>query len=408
VKLGKRRAWIAALGVLMLLALVMRACWPVAEQVSPDPGPAVAMSASQPASRPLVSSAAPVAHVNSAAQRPETRWCELGAKAGSDLSGLFEPDERELAKLLRDEIDRMEHHLLQSLRADPSTRAQAVAEWLPSAYSPNSSARLQELARRSRDPFVIQLALLRTCTGDDACHDVERGLWAEVEPDSLAAALLQAESDKSKPAAQRWSRLLQKNADNSFAPELLRVLEQHLPAVAEAGLRQAAQFAILEDYGSTARGAVRPRAMGLLAACRSTELGSERTQICEGVAEKLWTSSSATELGDVMALALVGDLPERSGHWQQRAQQHDALRLWRQGQGQAETHQAFATYYRCGSSEADSPWRRRVFAESEWAFTRSQMQQAGADEQALAQRWRAQADRSLLDAPHAASAAPRH
>jgi len=403
VKLGKRRAWIAGLGVLMLLALVMRACWPVAEQVLPVPGPEVTRSASQPVSRPLVASAA---LVDAAVQRPEARWCALSEKAGPDLTGLAEREIRELNQLMADETERLERHLKQSLRADPSTRAQAVAEWLADASSAKSSARLQDLARASRDPFVIQLALQRGCEPNTDCRPVEPELWAEVEPGSLAAALLLANSSKGEAPVQRWSRLPQTSYDNKFPFELLRLLEQHLPTATAAGLQRSAQDALLLNYGVKVAAANTPMS-GLTAACRGTELGAERTRICEGVAEKLWTSSSATELGNVMALVLVRALPDRSAHWLQRAQQAEAMRQWRQEQLGDEMVQMLASYQRCGPSSEVSPLRRRVFAESEWAFTRAQMLQAGVDEQALAQRWRAASGRSLLDAPQAASAVPK-
>jgi len=342
-----------------------------------------------------------------AARANEARWCALWAERNQDLSApaerdAIEPDE--MNAIAQTEAERMERRLLQRLRADPSTRSQAAAEWLPRSGSLAGTQRLHELARQSRDPFVIALALQRPCPPNTACRSVEPGLWAEVEPNNLQAALLAAAQRTGEPAQQRWSRLLQTTEDNKQVSELIRVLEQHLPDAHDTVFLRDTQLALLIGYRSAAEAASWPSLRDLNSACRSTDLGLDRGRICEGVAEKLWASSGADVLRNVMALALVRGLPARAAQWQARAQQAEAVRQWTSERMTVEIEQLIASMD-CKRAPATSPWRRKATADSEWAFIRSEMIQAGADEQALAERYRAHEGRGLLEPRPAASAA---
>lgn len=427
----RRKHWAALLAALLLGLMVLQSAWMPADSAmsgaAMDASPASAGSTvvdrgvlplaamevqAGPSSHPSASESSDDAEDEREARGAEAYWCAKVARPGQGAQGMalpaYEANYTEFEAMSKADSERMERRLLRRLRTDPSTRAQAAAEWLSRGTRAQSAARLQDLARKSRDPMIIALALQIPCTPGGDCNPVAPGLWAEVEPDNLYALLHAADAAAGEPAVQRWSRPLQARHADSHMAEFVRVLEQHMPPVAETGLQRTTQDVLLTGYWMG--GGVLPL-RGLLQACRGTELGDSRQRICEGVAEQLWAEQGGSLIDHLLALGLVRLLPERGAHWPARAQQAEAAQQWGYERIDVEIGMLIEATA-CRPISQQSTWRRRRSAEGEWNVIRGEMAQAAADEAALAERFRVgRSGRGALDpplpVPAASSAAQR-
>lgn len=251
------------------------------------------------------------------ARRRDARWC---AEGGARWDGGDEPPPA-LADLQAAQ-QQMVRAWARQLRQRADIQAQVAAEWLDishptdAASAARARARLQDLARSSRQPVAVYLALHMGCADAAACTPVPASLWAELEPDNRLAWLAQRARSEA-PAAQRdWlARAVLAPQHIDYSRELLKTL-QTLPQEAQPGMRRAAQHAA---WSAAAFGVVPYIGAGPERLCKSSEtkLDSALHEQCRILSQQLWRDGEDL-LSHAMALSLAKAVDADNPQWIER------------------------------------------------------------------------------------------
>jgi len=253
------------------------------------------------------------------ARRVDARWCaEDGLRAGDGLSPV-PGDSKSLSQAKHKQVD----EAIRLLRARGQPVFSAVAEWLQFRYAEDEAARgqaqenLQSLARSSRLPLAVFLALRAECVGGSvSCTRVPASLWAEVEPDNRLAWLAQL-AETRQPQEQRRVLLRAADAPRQFdySRHVLHVLLS-LPMSGTPGLRAASQVLLRADAAAPEDLVGAPTLQHLCKTLRGRDAEVQRA--CTGLAEHLWRDSEDRQ-GHNLALTLAADLAVDKLLWGERA-----------------------------------------------------------------------------------------
>lgn len=259
------------------------------------------------------------------ARRRDARWC---AEGGLRWGGGDEPPPA-LADL-RAAQQQLVRAWTRQLRQRADIQAQVAAEWLDishptdAASAARARARLQDLARSSRQPVAVYLALHMGCADAAACTPVPASLWAELEPDNRLAWLAQRARNEA-PAAQRdWlARAVLAPQHIDYSRELLKTL-QTLPREVQPGLRRAAQQAV---WSAAAFGVLPQFSGGAFRLCKSSEakLDSALHEQCRILAQQLWRDGEDL-LSHAMALSLAKAVDADNPQWIERRAELQGLK----------------------------------------------------------------------------------
>ncbi|WP_271008856.1 hypothetical protein [Paucibacter sp. B51] len=255
------------------------------------------------------------------ARRVDARWCaEDGLRAGNGLSP-WPGDSKSLSQAKSKQVD----EAIRLLRTRSQPMFSAVAEWLQYRYAEDEAARgqaqenLQNLARSSRLPLAVFLALRAECVGGSVtCTRVPAALWAEVEPDNRLAWLAQL-AETRQPQEQRRVLLRAAEAPRQFdySRHVLHVLLS-LPMSGSPGLRAASQVLLRADAAASEDLVGAPTPQHLCKTLRVRDAEVQRA--CTGLAEHLWRDSEDRQ-GHNLALALAADSAVDKLLWGERAQE---------------------------------------------------------------------------------------
>lgn len=229
--------------------------------------------------------------------------------------------ESEAAQVLSQAREERQRAWIQTLRSRRDLRSHAVAELL--VDDPPSRARLQDLARRSTDPMVTALAMMRPCKAP-ACRAIDPAQWSRLEPDNLMAWVAQIQGDTVPP--EQLSYLIERmGRDARRSDDYLGALHQMLAAlvVSEPGLPQMAETELLASAWATFPV---PNVRQVLMACSPAEMVPALHSSCERIADLLWDMPH--QLGKALSMGMARRFvppghPRRS-EWEQRALHFDA------------------------------------------------------------------------------------
>lgn len=240
-------------------------------------------------------------------------------RAGQPEEDVEDPDAVQVISQAREERQRA---WIRALRSRSDLRSQAVADVL--VDEPSSRAHLQDLARRSTDPMVTALALMRPCKAP-ACRAVDAAQWSRLEPDNLMAWMAQLQGEAVPP--EQLSYLIERmGRDTRRSDDYLSTLHQMLAALAstaEPGLQQMAETDLLASAMATVP---LPSLQQVMQACTPPAMSTAQRGSCEHIADLLWDMPH--QLAKALALGMArrsvpAGHPRRS-EWEQRALHFDA------------------------------------------------------------------------------------
>lgn len=311
------------------------------------------------------------------ARRRDARWC---AEGGLRWDGGDEPPPA-LADL-RAAQQQLVRAWARQLRQRADIQAQVAAEWLDishptdAASAARARARLQDLARSSRQPVAVYLALHMGCADAAACTPVSASLWAELEPDNRQAWLaLLARTDA--PAAQRvWlARAVLAPQHIDYGREVLRTL-QTLPHEVPPGMRRAAQHAV---WSAAAFGVPPQFSGGAFRLCKSSEAkpGSVLHAQCRILAQQLWRDGEDV-LSHAVALSLAKAMDADNPQWVERRAEQQRLEAASPADLDAFQREHGGQPFECVAPDVVALRLGDLASKGEWAMLQAHVERRGA------------------------------
>ncbi|MBH9577807.1 hypothetical protein [Inhella proteolytica] len=286
----------------------------------------------------------------------------------------------------------------QLLRARPDPPSQATADvlWLlnhPGHDRSGAHARLQALAERTRDPYVVGLSAHTLCKTSEPGCEALAALWIEVEPSNLQALQLRPPGAHAAPeVVERYARALFRGTQ-SVDPriEYLRRLAALDPAPGP-GLQRSSQVFILIGMRAAF---VAPHWSSLIRHCRErvTSAGLD----CGALAEHLWKHQRQDLLDEALLLALARTARPVPEHWKDRARDTEARMAWMNGDFLGESTAWIEQEARCHPNSAGAAWLQQLLAEGESRAVDARMPTSTAQRNALSHKYRQQRGRGLLE-----------
>lgn len=341
----------ALVGVLVLLLLMasQRTARPSDATSTERAAPGVnagALTASLPSSAgtPLPgASASATSSVSTAdalsprARRMRDDWCGYGLREGLREAKALEArnhaarqagqpvdeaEESDAEKVLTQAREERLGAWIRTLRSRRDLRSQAIADLL--AKDPGSTRHLHDLARRSTDPMITALALMRPCQ-EAGCRGIDAAQWARLEPDNLMAWIAQV-SGGDAPTDQLPYLIERMGRDALRSEDYLGVLAQTLATLAndaKPGLQQMADNTLLATETGTYPTA---RLIQVMNACSPPLPNRNQRSSCEHIGELLWGMQDqlSRSIGLSLARGLVPPGHPRRREWEQRALHFDA------------------------------------------------------------------------------------
>lgn len=388
------------------------------EQAARPPAPAVQASGVKPAARAADDPDDPFSNLSPRARRMAADWCGYGAReamkeeerkgaAQGDTvtsDGAPASDGEQVLDAARAHVLR---HWLRTLRSRRDLRSQAIADYL--AGDTASRARLQDLARRSTDPMVTALALQRPCKAE-GCRMVDTAQWARLEPDNLAAWLVQLQAPSTSP--EQLSYLIERmGQDARRYDDYLPALSQTLAALAGTetpGLTQGIEVDLLSG---TVTGWPWQSLRRLMDRCQAASQQPVTAAHCARIARVMWDSAALIPRGQALGLArrVVPTGHAQRPDWEDRALRYDALLAVEAASAQALAERLERTPAEqvCQTSAALHADLRHRYRLGDWAYAEERLPTLGEPLEALARKTRHDRDgRSLLEeSPPAKTAA---
>lgn len=353
----------------------------------------------------------PFSTLSPRARRMAADWCGYGAREAmkdeerqaaakgdtATTGGAPASDGEQVLDAARAHVLR---HWLRTLRSRRDLRSQAIADYL--AGDTPSRAHLQDLARRSTDPMVTALALQRPCKAE-GCRMVDAAQWARLEPDNLAAWLVQVQAPSTSP--DQLSYLIERmGKDASRHDDYLPALRQALAALASTetpGLAQGVEVDLLS--GAVSGWSLQPM-RPVMDRCQAASQQPVTAAHCARIARVMWDSASLIPRGLALGLArrVVPTGHAQRPDWEDRALRYDALLA-------VETASAGALAERLEQTPAEQVCQigatlhaelRHRYRQGDWAYAEERLPSLGEPLEALARKTRHdRGGRSLLEEP---------
>ena len=252
------------------------------------------------------------------ARRVDARWC---AEGGVRWEGSGEPPPA--LAVWQTAQQQLAQAWARQLRQRGEIQASLAAEWLELSFptepamAARARARLQDLARSSRQPVAVSIALQMGCADAASCTPVPASLWTELEPDNRLAWLAQLSKAKS-PAEQLelLNRVVQATQHIDYGRELLRTVLS-LPQEPQLGLRRGAQYGL---WMAALVAKSRTSVAAALRLCKGAEtLAKPGLQAqCRILAEQLWRDGEDL-LSHALALKLGQAVDAANPQWAERS-----------------------------------------------------------------------------------------
>lgn len=441
----RARRWLAVFVMALLLGAVG---W---RWISHQPAPAAAAAPVPEAAGPAASAAPPARPASPArllpAESPPDPGAELARRMKADWCGFGAAEHERQTQAVHDRsiavtgtiglqamqelCETVSGQVLEEAQADVlrrwvsalvqrgDERSLAVADYLEGAgsgtASPGARTRLQARARSSHDPMVTALALQQRCAPGD-CINIDAAQWSRLEPANLRAwlELLHDGEGRMRPthAACVLDRVANEARESRSYQRELHALLWSLPQTASPGLVNEAEIQLM--VGLVSRWPMAPM-RPLLDLCRGAPLDAGTVARCEAVARLLWRQDDHLNRAFALGIArsVIAARPALRPQWEAHAREYEAVVEWAKAAPERAASQAMPEPASPCDWQPDSRRLLREFAtHREWEAARTGMREAGADEAALAARWRQAEGRSALDPPRpvlppSAPAAPR-
>jgi len=301
------------------------------------------------------------------ARRRDARWC---AEGGAGWEGGREPPPALAA--LQGAQQQLARTWARQLRQRGELQASVAAEWLEMSFpadavsAARARARLQELARSSRQPAAVYMALQMGCGDAASCSPVPASLWAELEPDNRLAWLAQPLRTEAR-AAQRdlLARAVQAPQHIDYSLDLLRTL-QTLPREAQPGLRRAAQQAV---WVMAAFGVGRQLSAGPARLCKSSEAKSDSLvqDQCRILAQQLWRDGEDL-FSHAVALGLAKAVDAGNPQWAERRAEQQRLQSTQPIELEAFLREHGDQPFECVAPDVNGQTLIDVATKGEWAM----------------------------------------
>lgn len=311
------------------------------------------------------------------ARRRDARWC---AEGGARWDSGDEPPPA-LADLQAAQ-QQLVRAWARQLRQRADIQAQVAAEWLDishptdAASAARARARLQDLARSSRQPVAVYLALHMGCADAAACTPVPASLWAELEPDNRLAWLAQLARTEAPAAQREWlARAVLAPQHIDYGREVLRTLLT-LPGEAQPGMRRAAQHAA---RAAAAFGVAPYLGAGPSRLCKSSEAkpGSVVHAQCRILAQQLWRDGEDV-LSHAVALSLAKVVDADNPQWVERRAEQQRLEAASPADLDAFQREHGGQPFECVAPDVVAQRLGDLASKGEWAMLQAHVERRGA------------------------------